>query len=183
MSIAPFTPIGEKSRKDYALDVLREHSTGDVIEYETFSDRVGSDDRRIVQAAVRDAAKDFLQLNQHAVEAVPNLGYRIVEPGDHLRLAEKRRKSSLVNLRKGEELVSSVDYNELSDEGRRLAEGMAMGFSRLIEANRRMDARLAVVERAQDAVVIHQERTDEEVTELKERLARLESVSLKGDIS
>lgn len=170
-----FEPIGEKSRKDYALEVLREHDTGDVVTYESLAERVGSEDRRVVQAAARDAGRDFLRFDQRAIEAVPNVGYRIVEPEGHLRLAEKQRVRSVRTLRRGELLVTSVDYNGLSDEGRRLAEGMARGFAHLIEANRRMDARVAVVERAQDAVAERQQRTADEVAELRERLARLES--------
>lgn len=170
-----FEAIGEKSRKDYALEVLREHSTGDVVPYEVLGERIGSAERRVVQAAVRDAGRDFLALDQRAVEAVPNVGYRIVKPDDHVRLAEKARRSSVRRLRRGEALVSSVDYNGMSPESRRLAEGMALGFAHLLEANRRMGARVRGVERAADAVAVKQERTESEVSELRERLARLEA--------
>lgn len=169
-----FEPLREKSRKDYALEVLREHRVGEVVTYKALSDRVGCDDRRVLQAAVRDAAKDYLRFDQHAVEAVPNEGYRVVAADEHVRLAEKQRRRSVKTLRRGEALVVSVDYNDLSPDARRLAEGMALGFARLIEANRRMDSRLASVERAQDAVVERQDHTDSEVAELKARLARLE---------
>lgn len=169
-----FVPVGEKSRKDYALEVLREHSVGAVVTYEVLEERVGSPERAVLQAAVRDAAKDFLKLDQHAVEAVPNVGYRVVEPDDHVRLAEKQRKRSVRSLRKGSSLVSSVDFNGMTPEARKLAEGMALGFAHLLEANARMDARVRSVERATDAVVEKQDRTDAEVAELRARLARLE---------
>lgn len=169
-----FEPIGEKSRKDYALEVLRKHAVGEVVTYAEFAKHLGSEDRRVIQAAVRDAAKDFLRFDRHAVEAVVNKGYRIVDADDHVRLAEKQRKRSVKTLRKGEALVVSVDYNGMTPEARRLAEGMALGFGHLLEANRRMDARLASVERAQEAVSEQQEHTAEELDALKARLARLE---------
>ena len=170
-----FKPVGEKSRKDFALEVLREHSVGDVVPYATFGDRLGDDARRVIQAAVRDAGKDFLKLDGHAIEAVPNVGYRVVEPDGHVRLAEKQRKRSVRSLRRGSSLVSSVDYNGMSAESRRLAEGMAMGFAHLLEQNARMDARVRSVEVVADAVAEKQDRTDSEVAELRARLSRLES--------
>lgn len=172
--MSKFAPVGEKSRKDYALEVLREHNVGDVVTYEVLEGRVGSEDRPVIQAAVRDAAKDFLRFDQHAVEAVPNIGYRIVEPDGHVRLAEKQRKRSVRSLRRGSSLVSSVDFNGMTPDARKLAEGMALGFAHLLEANARMDARVRSVERATDAVAEKQDRTDVEVAELRARLARLE---------
>ena len=169
-----FQPVGEKSRKDYALEVLREHTAGDVVTYEVLAERVWSEDRRVLQAAVRDAGKDYLRYDEHALEAVPNVGYRVVRPDDHVRLAEKQRKRSVRSLRKGSALVVSVDYNGMSPEARKLAEGMALGFAHLLEANRRMDSRVRSVERATEAVVEKQDRTDSEVAELRARLARLE---------
>ena len=169
-----FEKIGEKSRKDYALEVLRSHTVGQVVTYDALSEAVGSGDRAVIQAAARDAAKDFLKFDKHAIEAVPNEGYRIVTADEHVRLAEKQRKRSVRTIRKGQHLVSRVDFNTMTPEARKLAEVMELGFAHMLEAERRISARQDAQERVTEATVKRQDRTEEEVAELKARLARLE---------
>ena len=169
-----FETVGEKSRKDYALEVLRRHDVGDVVTYDELGEHLGTGDRQILQAAVRSAAREFLTSDRHAVEAVTNQGYRVVAPGEHMRLAEKQRRSSVKKLRRGKALVSHVDYSTLPTDARRLAEGMAIGFAHLIEEHHKTNARVSTLERAHDAVAERQDRTEEEVSELRARLARLE---------
>jgi hypothetical protein len=168
-----FKPVGEKSRRDLALEVLQSHAVGDVIEYGEFAEALGLSSRRVIQSAVRAAGRDYLRVNQHALEAVPNVGYRVVDPDGHVRLADKQRKRSVKTLQRGEALVRSVDYNGMSADTRRVAENMLLGFAHLIEANKRMDGRVASVERVQDAVIQRQERTEAEVEALKARLEKI----------
>lgn len=130
--MAPFEPVGEKPRWALALEVIREYQVGDVVPYEALHDAVGSPNRTVVQAAARDAGVRFLEDESKALEAVPNEGYRIVAADEHVRLAKSQQRRGRRALVRGQALASNVDFNELSAEGRRIAEATAYGFGRML---------------------------------------------------
>lgn len=172
-----FEPIGEKSRKDLALELFAQYYPGDLIAYSDLSEAVGTSNRTAVQAAVRDASKSFLKSCGHALEAVRGEGYRIVEPDGHARLSDKRRERSSRELSKAYDIVAYADESEMTPDARRMTEGLRAVVSAQMDFNRRMDARLRSAEKATEAVVVKTDRTEAEVAELRARLERLESVA------
>ncbi|WP_424462983.1 hypothetical protein [Pseudoclavibacter helvolus] len=172
-----FEKVGEKSRRELALDVLRLHSPGDVVAYNELAEALGvdpDDERVVVQAAVRNAAIEFLDVDLHAVEAVQNQGYRIVRADEHVRLAHKLQKRSTRALKRGRKTVQKVDMNGMDPNLRRVVEATGQAFALQIDFNRRMDVRQTNIEKAVVSVAKKQERSDAEIAELQERLARLE---------
>ncbi|GAA2182113.1 hypothetical protein GCM10009785_19890 [Brooklawnia cerclae] len=179
----PFEPLGEFSRRNLALGVLRGHATGDVVGYDEFGDALDLHpdvNRKVIQDAVRAAGTEFLDVDRQALEAVPNVGYRIVPASEHVRLARGLQRQSSRALVRGHTVVAKVDYNALSPEVRALTEATARAFAAQIEFNRRMDVRQQRLEEAVATVATKQERSDDEVAELRERLARLEA-SIAGE--
>lgn len=178
MSTGFFAPIGETSRRKVVLDVLRSHEENDVVTYGELSEALGVDDsdRRIIQKAVHAASKELLSVDKRALEAVPNEGYRIVTAEEHIRLAQKIQRKSTKQLVRGQQVVTKVDYNQMTPEARTLAELMARAFSAQIEFNSRLDVRQRRLADAVEAVSVRQDRSDSEVAALKSRLERLENV-------
>jgi hypothetical protein len=172
--MARFEPLGEKSRKDLALDLLEAGSPGDVLTYDDLAGKVGTHSRPAIQAAVREAAPSFLRSRGHAIENIPGEGYRIVEPDGHIRISEKRRERSSRELEKAHDVVVYVDESEMSPDARKVTEGLRSVLSAQMDFNRRMDARLRSNERATAAVASRAERTEDEVRKLRERMERLE---------
>ena len=168
-----FKPKGEYALRVQALEALRAHSVGETVPYAELEDLLGTG-RKQVQAAVRAAAPEFLDVDQQAVEAVPNVGYRIVPASDHVRLAQGLQRRSSRALVRGHAVVTKVDFATLSPEVRALTEATARAFAVQIDFNRRMDVRQERLEAAIDAVSAEQNRSADEVAELRERLARLE---------
>ena len=176
--MALFEPKGSKSRRRIIFDVLHLHEEGDLVTYQELADalELDSDEDRVkIQAAVRAAARDLLQEDMLALEPVTNEGYRIVTAEEHLRLARRFQRSSSRALVRGHAVVSWVDYNQLSPDVRALAEVTAQAFAMQIDFNRRIDVRQSRLEQAMMAVAIKTNDTAENVTELRERLARLEA--------
>ena len=175
--MSPFEPAGETARWRILYDLLSGRTVGDVLNYEVMAEALDLDpieDRHTIQLAMRRASKQLELENKHAVEAVQNVGYRIVEPEEHLRLARGQQRRSSRALARGHSKVVNVDLSNVDPEVRNAFQVVASAFAMQMEFNRRTDVRQKKLEDALDAVREKSTRTDEEVAELRARLDRLE---------
>lgn len=175
--MSPFEPAGETARWRILYDLLSGRTVGDVLNYEVMAEALDLDpieDRHTIQLAMRRASRELELENKHAVEAVQNVGYRIVEPEEHLRLARGQQRRSSRALARGHSKVVNVDLSNVDPEVRNAFQVVASAFAMQMEFNRRTDVRQKKLEDALDAVREKSTRTDEEVAELRARLDRLE---------
>lgn len=175
--MSPFEPAGETARWRVLYGLLTERTVGDILTYEVMAEALDLDpakDRHTIQVAMRRAGKELEQEDKHAVESVTNVGYRIVEPEEHLRLARGQQKRSSRALERGHSKVVNVDLSSVDPEVRQAFQVVASAFAMQMEFNRRTDIRQKKLEDALEAVHEKSTRTDEEVAELRARLERLE---------
>lgn len=178
--MSPFNPVGDIARWRTIYDLLSARAVGDVLTYEDMAEALDLDpvkERHTIQVAMRRAAKELEQEDGHAVEAVVNTGYRIVEPTEHLRLARQQQRRSSRALARGHSKVVNVDLSGVDPEVRQAFQVVASAFAMQMEFNRRTDVRQKKLEASLEAVREQSTRTDAEVAELRKRLERLE----KGD--
>ena len=176
--MTPFEALGDRPRWVEVYDVLRRHEVGDVVTYKDLGRALGLDadgDRHAIQMAVRRAAREFEKTDLRALEAIPNQGYRIVQPAEHIRLARAQQAKSSRALARGHSTVTHVDFTDMDSETRKAFEVVAQAFAHQMDFNRRMDIRTANLEAAVAAITETRERTDDEVAELRARLERLEN--------
>lgn len=174
----PFEPQGPRARWRIVYDILTARKVGDTVTYDEMAAALEldpDDDRHAIQMAMQRAGKEFLRVDNHAVASVPNVGYRIVEPEEHMKLAQAQQRRSNLALSRGKDSVTHVDLSGMEPEVRKSFEVVARAFAMQMEFNRRMDVRQSQLETVLDTVVNRTVRTDEEVRELKARLERLES--------
>ena len=179
--MAPFEPAGEQARWRVLYDLLREANVGEVVTYDEMAEALELhpvDDRTRVQLAMRRAAQELETVDRHAVEAITNKGYRIVEPERQMDLARRHQRKAGRSLKRGHSKVTNVDFNGMDPDVRSAFEVMAGAFAAQIDFNRRLSARQekleAVVESVTQRSDEHQQRTDDELAALRARLARLE---------
>lgn len=179
--MSPFKPVGDRARWRVIYDLLRKLNVGDILSYDEMGDALDVDpgkDRLTIQLAMRRAARELEVADKHAVDAVTNEGYRIVEPTEQAALAHRHQKKARRSLARGQSKVVNVDFNLIGPETRKAFEIMAGAFAAQIDFNRRMDIRQRHLEKAVEAVTVRTEenaqRTDEELAELRARLRRLE---------
>lgn len=173
----PFEPLGSKARWRTIYDLLQAAEIGAVVKYVDIAAALDLDadtDRHTIQMAARRAAKEHLTVDNRAIEPVQNVGYRIVEPEEHLRLAQQHQNKSRKALAMGHKQVVHVDLNGMEPEVRKAFDVTARAFSTLLDYNRRLDTKQKHLEKALDSVATRQDKSDDEIRELKERLARLE---------
>ncbi|BBC66956.1 hypothetical protein MMRN_38520 [Mycobacterium marinum] len=114
--MSPFEPAGAVARWRVLYDLLGERTVGDVLTYDTMAEALELDpvkDRHTIQVAMRRAAKELEQEDKHALEPVQNVGYRIVEPEEHLKLARQHQRRSSRALVRGHSKVVNVDLSSV----------------------------------------------------------------------
>lgn len=178
MSAAPFEPLGDQARWRTVYDVLTGREVGDVVTYADLGAELELDadeDRHAIQMAVRRAAQEYLNTHRHALDAVPNEGYRIVEPGEHLVLAKRHQKRASRALAAGHSKAVHVDLTGMDFETRKAFQVVAQAFAIQIDMTRRLDVGQQKLRAAVDSVVQRTERSESEIAELRARLERLEA--------
>ena len=181
--MSPFQPAGSEARWVTIYNHVTNMTTGDVVTYEDLGrllDLHPEDDRHAMQMAVRRAAKESLLQDKRALEAIPNKGYRIVEPEEHLRLAKVQQKKSRRALVRGEQTATNVDFNGMDPEVRHAFEVVAQAFAMQQEFMRRMDVRQKRIEQAV-AEVRNTKAEASDVEALQSRLDRLENLVENSD--
>lgn len=176
--MTPFHPLGDRSRWRIVYeDLFRDAGENTVITYEQLGELLSLDpsaERHPIQMAVRRASKELEEVDKHALEAVANVGYRVVFPREHMKLARRQQRRSNRALASGRSKVVNVDMTGMEPEVRKAFEVMAQAFSMQMDVNRRLDVRQRNLEEATRTVAERQDRTERELQELRERLARLE---------
>ena len=175
--MSPFLPAGEVARWHIVYDLLCKTETGNVLTYDAIGEALDLDaknDRHAIQMAIRRAAKEHEIADKRAIEAVPNRGYRVVEAPEHLRLARGQHRRASKALARGQSKVVHVDLSGLEPETRRAFEVVARAFAMQLEFNKRFDVRQAKLEETVTGMSKRTERTEQEIADLKARLARLE---------
>lgn len=175
--MSPFKAIGEQARWRTIYDLLVVTDTGGIVTYDDMAaalDLDGVKDRHVIQMAMRRAAREHETIDKRAVEAVPNLGYRVVLPPEHMRLARQHQARSSKALVAGRSKVVNVDLNGLEPDVRQAFQIVAQAFAMQMDFNRRMDVRQQRLEETLNTIAERHGRSETEIAELRERLARLE---------
>lgn len=172
-----FKPAGERARWRIVYDVLTSADIGDVVTYEQLGDELFLDPnskRNAIQMAIRRAAAEYEKEDHRALEAVPNIGYRVIYPEDHLRVARGHQKKANHSLERGHSKVVNVDISHLDPELRHTFEIVARAFSVQLDFNRRFTVRQDRIEQAMSGLEKRSERSSEELVDLRARLEELE---------
>lgn len=180
--MSPFTPAGDHARWRTLYDLLCEREIGEVLTYEEMGEALGLDakrDRQVMQLAMRRAIRELEVNNSRTTDAVTNIGYRIIEPAEHLSLARRHQGKAKRSVVRAHNKVESADRNLIRDPAVvRALEVAAHILADQQEMMKRMDLRQGNLEKAVASVAQKTERNEDELVELRERLARLEAKTL-----
>jgi hypothetical protein len=174
----PFEPVGSASRAELVYPVLERTPIGSVASYQALADALQLHplrDRPAVAVATRDAGRRLLVEQQRAIEVQRNLGYRIVQADEHLRLAKARNSRARTQLRRGLSVLQNTDFNELTPEMRAGIEAMTLIMSRQEQINREQDRRNKQVQAAIMGVAQKTDLTAGQVEDVLARIAELEA--------
>lgn len=174
----PFAPLGDRARWLEIYDLLVATPMNGIVSYQQMADALGLNpdvDRQLIQVTMRRAAKQHEVVDKRAVVAVPNQGYRVVEPAEHLGLARRQQVRSKRALARGHSKAVNVDMSKIEPETRKALDMVASVIALQMDFNRRAEGKLAAHDRAIRDLTEAKERTEEERQEFRERLERLEA--------
>ena len=172
-----FAPVGERARWRVVYDMLAATETNGVVSYNEMAAALSLDpdgDRNLLQTTMRRAAKEHEQVDKRAVESVPNVGYRVVEPQEQLGMARRQQKRSRKALVRAHSKAVNVDMSKIEPETRKALEMVASVVALQLDFNRRAESKLAAHDKAIAALTQATERTEAEREEFRQRLERLE---------
>lgn len=177
--MSPFQPTADKARWRIIYDLLTPLGVGEVLTYQQMADalQMPVEDRHTIQMAMRRAAREFEVTHKHAVKSEANVGYRVVQAVEHIDLARSHQKRAGRQLQRGHSKVVNVDLNAIEPETRKAVQLLAQAFSMQMEMSRRLSTRQENLEKAVNSMTQRQERSDDELAELKERMARIEAMA------
>ena len=112
-----FETLGEKSRREILIELVADAAPGFVFTYDTLGEAINGS-REEVQGAVHVALKDLERNHKKTLEVVRNVGYRVVNPAEHIRLATKHQTKATRSLKRAKSKVAHVDYADLTPEER-----------------------------------------------------------------
>lgn len=172
-----FKPLGKDARWRLVFEVLAQAKIGDVVTYEQLGEVLMLNpkrDRHTIQMSVRKAAQVYEEEWHRALTSVTNVGYRVVEPQEHLTLARRHQTRASKSLMRGQSKVVNVDLSGLDSEVRHTFEVVARAFSLQMDFNRRFEVKQERLEQTLSAIEAASTRSEQEIADLKDRLARLE---------
>lgn len=149
----------------------------DMVTYEEAGEALNLDplgDRKAIHDAMRAAGKKLLAKDGRALRAVPDTGYRLAAPNEHITLARERKKRANTQMSTGLDVLSGTDLTGLSPEARDAVLAERSSFSRIVDFIVASDRRQQKTEAAVEEIKGQVSRTAEETAEVKQRLARLE---------
>jgi len=108
-----FAPKGERPewRMVYE-DLLDAAQPGAVITYAELEDCLGRDLAKN-RAPLYRARQELGELRSHWLEAVPNVGYRVIDPAEHVRVATGHRRKSRRQVGMAIKVLKATDLSQL----------------------------------------------------------------------
>lgn len=169
-------PLGHQARWRILYGMLQGVQVGDVVTYDDMAAELGLDpvlERMKVQMAMRRAAEQFERVDKRCLDVIPNHGYRVVTAAEHVGLASRHQRKAGKSLERGHSKAVNVDLSNVDAQTRQALETLARGFALQMDVNTRVEARQERMQKALDSVATQQERAEDDIAELRERLDRL----------
>lgn len=181
--MSPFAPLGNEARWRVIYELLEPLQPGTILTYDRMGEALNLDpqsDRHTIQMAMRRAAKEFEVTHKHAVDSEPNVGYRVVEAPEHLTLAKAQQRRASRSLVRGHSKVVNVDLSGVEPEIRNAFQVVAQALSMQMDMSRRLAIRQRDQQTVVNSITERQERSADELAELRDRLARIEELIQRG---
>jgi hypothetical protein len=143
--LMPFAPKGEVAQWRIIYRLFQDTPVGETITYQTLAAAIDVDateDRHRVQAAARKAGRHLLEVDDRAIEVVPDVGYRAVGAQRQIGMAGNQVERATNSLDRGKELTTHIRMDELSETERQVVQAMALGFAQVAEWARQIGRRV-----------------------------------------
>ncbi len=175
MSTVTFEPKGEVAEWRVLFDHLSTLKVGDLVTYDELSTLLGRD-FLVARGPFHQANQRLLAAHKRGMVNVRNTGYRVVAAVEHEDVARDQHRFAKRRLRKSKHWLANTNREELPPEVVERFDQLEQTLDRQIDFTRRLDRRVAKVEKALEAsrseLAGQATATDDRVSKLVEALAR-----------
>lgn len=169
MSAVTFKPKGDVAEWRVVYDHLTSLDVGAVVTYEELSGLLGRD-FLAARGPFHKANQALLGSHKRGMVNVKNEGYRVVTAAEHEDVARNQHRFAKRRLRKSKHWLANTDRSELAPEAVERFDRLEHSLDRQIDFTRRLDRRVARVEKALNA---SRSEMAEQASETADRLTRL----------
>ncbi len=173
-----FHPIGEKSRRLLAVELIAAKQADEIVTFEEIAlacDLRWPEDRDMLRATVHSARPSLANDHHKALAAVRGVGYRVIRPEEHVQVAAALQRKAGRSVALARTTIETVDLGALGEEDRKLAMAAGAVLAWQHEQIRRLDLRQRGIEKVLGSVTEKVDATVAATTEHQERLAELEA--------
>jgi len=147
----PFTPKREDGRslRTVVVDLFKNEDYGKTISYKQLAVELGLHpvaDLSIIQHTALSANKQLLKLHKRGLQAVRNTGYRIIDPREHMVVANSHASKAERAMVRALQFFSGTDLTKLTDIERKLHHGQQMIAMALYASHQHLDKRIQKIE-------------------------------------
>ena len=135
-AVHPFAPSRLDGRSDrrVLVEMARDVAPGTLLTFKQLEAALSvgvsaAITRARVCAAARQASRTLLREHRRCLQAVPRMGYKILESAEHVGAALERKRRGSNQIRHGVEVLRNTRLDELTDTQRRLHEGWTLVLS------------------------------------------------------
>ena len=170
-TLAPFTAKSPDGRSEATIvyDHLKELQIDDIVTYETLDDLLRRD-FKTSRSPMYVATAMMEHSRKRTLEAVRNVGYRIVHANEHERLGIEHHRKARKQLVRAMKRVDSADLALLTPVERQTLVAVAVHISRHEQMLRSLNRRTSVVEEVQNRQADEVAALRAEVDSLKAQL-------------
>jgi hypothetical protein len=144
----PTRPDG-KSYREVAVEALKDLEYGTVLNYSTLGKALDINhktDRQKIQAVVRLANVGLLKLYKRGLENVKNVGYRIIEPKEHMIVANGHQAKADRAMVAAIRFYNGADLSKMTESERKLHHGQHMLAEAIYASHTHLDKRIKRIE-------------------------------------
>lgn len=143
----PFQPKGEIPQWEMVYQLIHPLAVGETIDYDTLEQQLGFDVRS-ARAPIYKAIKELENNELRTMEVVVGVGYRVVEPWEHERLARRHHRKGRKQLGQALNKLRSANRSKMSPEEARRFDIMEVTVARHEDVLRRLDGKVARLDAA-----------------------------------
>jgi hypothetical protein len=117
----PFTPLREDGRPRWKVifDMAVAADYGDTITYDEIAEELDTDDRKIAYREAHKAVRHLWETEQRSLGVIPDVGYKVLRPDEHMDQAMGFKKQSRRKLGNAVAVMHSTNLAKLPDEATR----------------------------------------------------------------
>src|SRR5215472_9589725 len=141
----PKRPDG-KSMREVMVEGLKDCDYGTIVNYKALGDILTISDKQKIQATVRVANRDLLKFYQRGLRNIPGVGYRIIEPREHMVAGERHRSKADRQMVTALQFYRGAPLDKMTEAERHLHHGQQMLAEAIYASHTHLDKRLRRVE-------------------------------------